>query len=71
MKLKQSPPNFVQAISDKPAASPVARVLAKRSSVIANRCHQNVRLSADATLLLTQLNGEEGHEDLLKHLAVS
>ncbi|MBC8355409.1 MAG: methyltransferase domain-containing protein [Planctomycetes bacterium] len=65
------PPEFVQTISDRPAASPLACALAKRTAIVANRCHQNVSLSNDAALILSHLDGRDDREQLKQQLVSS
>jgi SAM-dependent methyltransferase/methyltransferase-like protein len=57
-------PELANTISEQPLASPLVRAMAAGSRVVVNHCHQNIKLSADAATLLTQLDGTRSIEEL-------
>ncbi len=57
LKVYLHPPQFCSCVSPYPLATPLARVLATRRSVVVNQLHDNVVLDDVQTLLLPQLDG--------------
>ena len=66
MRFHTFSPGFVTEISDKPQASPVARLQAQSDLPITNLYHQNVTMDQFPRDLLGYLDGRHSHQDLLE-----
>jgi methyltransferase-like protein len=65
IELHATPPAFVSSVSDRPVASPLARVQAIESTDVTNLRHEPVRLSDAERVLVAQLDGTRSREDVL------
>ncbi len=66
--LHAAPVPCVPTVSERPAASPLARWQAARGSRVTNRRHETVRLTELEGRLLSLLDGQHDRADLLKEL---
>jgi methyltransferase-like protein len=65
VELHTAPPAFVTSVSERPVASPLARLQAIESTDVTNLRHEPVRLGDAERVLLTQLDGTRAREDVL------
>jgi methyltransferase-like protein/2-polyprenyl-3-methyl-5-hydroxy-6-metoxy-1,4-benzoquinol methylase len=63
--LHAMPPAFVGAVSDRPVASPLARLQAVESTDVTNLRHEAVRLGDAERVLLAHLDGTRSRDDVL------
>jgi methyltransferase-like protein/2-polyprenyl-3-methyl-5-hydroxy-6-metoxy-1,4-benzoquinol methylase len=65
IELHTTPPAFVSSVSERPVASPLARLQAINSTDITNLRHEPVRLSDAERVLVAQLDGTRSREDVV------
>ncbi|HJN13541.1 MAG: class I SAM-dependent methyltransferase [Pirellulaceae bacterium] len=62
------PPEYLDTLPQKPRVTPLARLMATRSSNVVNQCHQNTRLTKVVAYVLAQLDGTRNRDDLVRSL---
>lgn len=67
--LHVAPPAYTTTLSERPAASPLARLQAERESLVTNRQHQTVRLDDLQRQVLRALDGNRDQQAILQRLA--
>ena len=65
VELHTTPPAFTSAVSDRPVASPLARLQAIEASEVTNLRHETVRLGEAERVLLAHLDGTRTRDDVL------
>lgn len=68
VNLHVSPPRFTLAVSERPLASPLARLQARSEIVVANLLHEGVKLEPIERLILPLLDGKHDLDALLPPL---
>jgi methyltransferase-like protein/SAM-dependent methyltransferase len=61
-------PSFVTTISERPRASPLAKLQAKTSAIVTNRLHESLSLDDLLRQILSGLNGTRDKTELTKYL---
>ncbi|MDP6554624.1 MAG: hypothetical protein QGG71_08140 [Pirellulaceae bacterium] len=62
------PPEYSDTLPQKPRVTPLARLMATRSSNVVNQCHENTRLTKVVAYVLAQLDGTRDRDDLVRSL---
>lgn len=65
LKTYLHPPQFCNHVSGRPSATPLARCLAARGSLLINQVHDNVMLDPLQTFLVPQLDGSRNVSELI------
>jgi methyltransferase-like protein/2-polyprenyl-3-methyl-5-hydroxy-6-metoxy-1,4-benzoquinol methylase len=62
-------PNLKLAVTEKPAATPLARYQAEKGSLVTNRAHDSIQLDATARFVVMACNGERDAASIVEFLA--
>jgi SAM-dependent methyltransferase len=65
LRIYLHPPEFCDHVSRRPRATPLARCLAARGSLLVNQVHENVKLDPWQTFLVPQLDGARDVSELI------
>ena len=65
VELHTAPPAFAGSVSERPIASPLARLQAIESTDVTNLRHEPVRLNDTESVLVAQLDGTRSREEVL------